>query len=105
MRSPEGKTLVFSYRSIPAPRPEDCWSASVTVPPGAGGDSALRIRALDGAGEPIASGAFELMGAKVPISGGDGSMTLADFVGGVHEKGVWMFRPGRPPLPGGLTFE
>ena len=64
----------------------------------------LTIRAVDGKSNPVKSGSFEFMGAKVPISDGDGSLTFADFIRGVHEPGVWMFRPGRPPVPGGLTF-
>ena len=33
-----------------------------------------------------------------------GVLTFGDFVKGIHETGVWMMRPGHPPVPGALTF-
>ena len=64
----------------------------------------LTLRAVDGMSNPVKSGSFEFMGTKVAIADGDGSLPFADFIRGVHEPGVWMFRPGQPPVPGGLTF-
>ena len=104
MKSPENKTLTFVFQSIPVPHAEDFWSVSVTVPPCSVAETMLTIRAVDGKSNPVKSGSFEFMGAKVPISDGDGYLTFADFIRGVHEPSVWMFRPGRPPVPGGLTF-
>lgn len=104
MKSPDNKTLTFVFQSIPVPHAEEFWSVSVIVPAGATAKTDLALRAVDGTSSPIKSGSFEFMGAKVKISNGDGSLPFEDFVKGVHEPGVWMLRPGHPPVPGGLTF-
>ena len=44
------------------------------------------------------------MGARVKITNGKGQLLFGDFVKGIHETGVWMTRPGHPPVPGALTF-
>ena len=76
----------------------------VTIPPGSIAETSLTLVATDENGKPIAKGVFEFMGSRVKIAGGKGSLAFGDFVKGIHETGVWMMRPGHPPVPGALTF-
>ena len=62
------------------------------------------ISATDGNEVPLDSAVFELAGRRIPISAGQGSLLYGDFVKGMNETAVWMFRPNRKPVPGGLTF-
>ena len=44
------------------------------------------------------------MGMHVNIKSSSLSDTVQEFMKGIHETGVWMMRPGHPPVPGALTF-
>ena len=103
MKSPD-KTLFFFYRSIPKDLNEDIWIVRVTLPPNSTGDSLMIVEATDGNEKPLESATFEFMGRRVRISSGKGAVPYGDFVKGMSEKSVWMFRPDRAPVPGGLTF-
>ena len=103
MKSPD-KTLFFFYRSIPKELNEDIWIVRITLPPNAVADTPMSVSATDGNEVPLDSAAFELSGNSIAISGGRGSLPYGDFVNGMDETAVWMFRPGREPVPGGLTF-
>ena len=92
MKSPD-KTLFFFYRSIPKELNEDIWIVRITLPPNADGNEV-----------PLDEATFELSGKRISISGGQGTLPYGDFVKGMGETAVWMFRPGRTPIPGGLTF-
>ena len=74
------------------------------LPPNAVADTMMSIEAADGDGKPLDSAVFEFVGCRVDISGGKGTLAYGDFVKGMGESAVWMFRPGREPVPGGLTF-
>ena len=104
MRSPENKTLSFLFMSVPGTKKEDSWSVRVTIPPGATADTPLEVAAVGGDKAPIRKASFELMGERIRITGGAGRITLGNYVKGIHETGVWMLRPGHPPVPGALTF-
>ena len=82
----------------------DSWVVHLHFPPNSGPDDELPIEAIDGNGVPIASAQFEFMGRKCPIKDGNGAIRYADFIAGIHEPAIWMYRPGREPVPGGLTF-
>lgn len=103
MKSPD-KTLFFFFRSIPKELNEDIWIVKVVLPPNSDADSRMLVEAVDGNETPIDSATFEFVGCRVCISGGKGSLAYGDFVGGMANPAVWMFRPGREPVPGGLTF-
>ena len=104
MKSPENKTLTFLFMSVPGTHAPDFWSVRVTISPDSTAETPLAVSATDESAGPIAKGCFEFMGARVKIVKGKGSLTLGDFVKGIHETGVWMMRPGHPPVPGALTF-
>ena len=104
MRSPESKTLSFLFLSVPGTKSPDSWAVRVTLPPGSTADTPLEISAVDGGKSPIGKATFEFMGARIKISKGSGTITLGDFVKGIHETGVWMMRPRHQPVPGALTF-
>ena len=104
MRSPENKTLSFLFLSVPGAHTPDFWSVRVTVPAGSTAETPLSIAATDAGAGPIAKGCFEFMGSRVKIVNGKGRLPFGDFVKGIHETGVWMMRPGHPPVPGALTF-
>lgn len=103
MKSPD-KTLFFFFRSIPKALNEDIWIVRVTLPPNAVADTPMTISATNGNEHPLESATFQFMGRRVAITGGEGSIPFGDFVKGMGETAVWMFRPGREPVPGGLTF-
>ena len=104
MKSPENKTLSFLFWSVPGTHGPDLWSVRVTVPPGSTTETPLDFAAAGEDDVPIAKGSFEFMGARVKIVNGKGKLPFGDFVKGIHETGVWMMRPGHPPVPGALTF-
>ena len=104
MKSPENKALSFLFLSVPGTHSPDIWSVRVAVPAGSTAETQLSVSATGEDSEPIAKGCFEFMGARVKIAKGKGSLTFGDFVKGIHETGVWMMRPGHPPVPVALTF-
>ena len=103
MKSPD-KTLFFFFRSVPKELNEDIWMVRAVLPPNAVADTMMSIDATDGNEKPIDSAVFEFVGCRVGISGGKGAIAYGDFVKGMGESAVWMLRPGREPVPGGLTF-
>ncbi len=103
MKSPD-KTLFFFFRSIPKELNEDIWMVRAVLPPNAVTDTMMSVEATDGNGKPLDSAVFEFVGCRVDISNGKGALAYGDFAAGMGETAVWMFRPGREPVPGGLTF-
>ena len=103
MKSPD-KTLFFFFRSIPQELNEDMWIVRATLPPNALAETPMTLDATDGNEKPLGSATFGFSGCRVEISGGRGSVPYGDFVKGMGEKGVWMFRRGCKPVPGSLTF-
>ena len=73
----------------------DSWVVHLHFPPNSGPSDELPIEAIDGTGAPI-TGEFEFMGRKCPIKDGNGAILYADFIAGIHEPAIWMYRPGRP---------
>ena len=104
MKSPENKTLSLLFWSVPGTHASDIWTVRVTIPPASTAETPLMVAATGENEEPIAKGSFELMGARVKIANGKGELAFGEFVKGIHETGVWMLRPGHPPVPGALTF-
>ena len=104
MKSPESKTLSLLFWSVPGTHASDIWTVRVTIPPASVAETPLALTATGENAEPIAKGSFEFMGARVKITNGKGRLPFGDFVKGIHETGVWMMRPGHPPVPGALTF-
>jgi hypothetical protein len=103
MKSPD-KTLFFFFRSIPKELNEDIWIVRAVLPPNAVADTPMSVEATDGNETPLESATFEFVGCRVKIENGKGTLSYGDFVKGMGETAVWMFRPGREPVPGGLTF-
>lgn len=104
MKTPEGKTIVFTFKSHPAPNLSVRWQAKLTFPPGAGPETELPIEVVDGEEVPVPEGVFEFAGRELPVKNGKASIVYADFIGGKHKTALWLHRPGMDPLPGGLTF-
>lgn len=104
MKSPENKTISFLFRAIPVLNVPDFWEVRVTLHPNSTAETAMTLSATGGDAMPVKKGTFEFMGARVKIVNGKGTLPFGDFVKGIHSTAVWMFRPGHPPVPGGLTF-
>lgn len=104
MKTPDEKTIVFTFKSHPLKNPALCWEARVTFPPGAGAETPLPIAVTDGAGSPVAAGVFEFAGRELPVKDGRAEISYGDFIAGKHATALWLHRPGQEPLPGGLTF-
>ena len=104
MKTPDDKTIAFTFMSHPEKSPELRWKAKLTFPPGSGPDTTLPIEVVDGNEEPVGAGVLELAGAKIPVKDGKAGLRYADFVKGKHSVPLWLYRDGMHPVPGGLTF-
>ena len=104
MKTPDDKTIVFTFMSHPEKQPELRWTAKLTFPPGSGPDTVLPITVVDGNEEPVESAVLELAGNRMPVKNGRASLKYADFVKGKHSVPLWLYRNGVQPVPGGLTF-
>lgn len=104
MKTPDDKTIAFTFMSHPEKQPELRWTAKLTFPPGSGPDTVLPITVVDGNEDPIESAILELAGNRIPVKGGNASLKYADFVKGKHSVPLWLYRSGFQPVPGGLTF-
>lgn len=104
MKTPADKSIAFTFASHPTKNPVERWKAVLSFPPDAGPESVLTISLIDGNGNPVEEGVFEFAGRKLRVSAGSTELTYADFIRGKHETALWVYRPGMPPIPGGLTF-
>lgn len=104
MKTPDDKTIAFTFMSHPEKLPELRWTAKITFPPGSGPDTVLPIAVVDGNEEPVASATLELAGMKISVKDGLASLKYSDFVKGKHSVAIWLYRDGMQPVPGGLTF-
>ena len=104
MKTPDDKTIAFTFMSHPEKLPELRWTVKITFPPGSGPDTVLPISVVDGNEDPISSATLELAGMKLPVKDGCASMKYSDFVRGKHSVALWLYRSGMQPVPGGLTF-
>ena len=104
MNTPADKTIVLTFASHPARLPELRWTAKLVFPPGSTAGAVLPIEIRDGNGEPVRAGVFSLAGQNLSVRDGAASVSYDDFIKGKHEVALWLYRPGLPPIPGGLTF-
>ena len=104
MKTPDDKTVIFTYYSHPEKDLRMRWVMKLTFPAGATAETPLRLDIVDGENAPVASGLMEVAGCKVAIRDGEGTFPYADFVKGKHEGAIWLHREGMPPVPGALTF-
>lgn len=104
MRTPDGKTIAFTFFSHPTKSLKMRWTMQIEFPPGIGADAMLRLEIKDGEETPVATGTMEFAGRMIKVKNGEAELAYSDFVKGKHDKGVWLHRRGMPPIPGGLTF-
>ena len=105
MKTPEGKTIAFTFMSQPTHDPKGCWVAKVTFPGGSDERSILPIEIVQGDGAPVPEAVFVLAGRRLAVRDGKARIAFADFVRGRHETALWLHRKDVPePMPGGLTF-
>lgn len=105
MKTPEGKTISFTFHSQPLKDLKCRWKATVTFPAGADDETFASVTLADGEGVEIESGEFEFAGMRIAVKDGKGSFRCGDFTAGKHAPAVWVYRPGVSPVPGMLTFE
>ena len=105
MRTPTDKTIVFTYYSHPVKRPEMRWKAKLTFAPGSTDETAAVFSFVDGNERPIEKGEFEFAGRRLAVADGRAEILCGDFIKGIHEGGLWLYRKGMLPIPGALTFE
>ena len=104
MKTPDDKRITFTFCSHPTKRLEMRWTAKLVFPPGADAKTVLPLSLVDGHGKPVPEGVFEFAGRRLAVRDGAASISYADFIRGKHAVALWLHRPGRPPIPGGLTF-
>ena len=104
MKTPDGKTITFTFVSHPVKDAKARWAVNLTFPAGADADTPLPIAAEDGDGAPVESAVFEFAGVGTAVKNGKGALPYSAFVRGKHEKAIWLKRPGMDPVPGSLTF-
>lgn len=104
MKTPDDKTIIFTYMSHPLRDAELRWVARLTFPPGAEAETPLPLLVENGCGEPVAHGIFEFAGLRLTVIDGRATLTYAEFIAGKHATAIWLHRPDRMPVPGGLTF-
>ena len=105
MRTPQGKTITFTFMSQPTKDPAGCWVAKLTFPGGSDENSVFPIEIVQGDGSPVPEAVFELAGRRLAVLDGKSRISFADFVRGKHESALWLHRKDFPePIPGGLTF-
>ena len=105
MKTPEGKTIAFTFISQPTADPKCCWVAKLTFPGGSDSKSILPIYVTQGDGSPVPEAIFEFAGKRLAVRDGHARIAFADFVKGKHESALWLHRKDVPqPMPGGLTF-
>ena len=105
MKTPEGKTIAFTFMSQPTVDPVCCWVAQLTFPGGSDSKSILPIEVTQGDGKPVPEAVFEFAGKRLAVRDGHARIAYADFVKGKHESALWLHRKDVPePMPGGLTF-
>ena len=105
MKTPEGKTVSFTFHSQPLKDLKCRWKATVKFPGGADDETLASVALADGEGADIESGEFEFAGMRVAVKAGKGTFRCGDFIAGKHAPGVWVYRSGMSPVPGMLTFE
>ncbi len=104
MKTPEDKTIAFTFHSHPTKDRKLWWIAKVTFPPGSTADTVLPITVTDEDGVPIGSATFVLAGKSMVVKDGEASMTFAEFIAGKHSVPIWLHRDGTQPVPGIPTF-
>lgn len=104
MKIPEGKTITLTFLSVKEKDVKMRWAVNVVLEGGSGPGDKFKVKAEDGEGGKISSGLFEFAGACIKIKDGQGEIAYEDFIKGKHEKGVWLKRRGKAPVPGLLTF-
>ena len=104
MKTPDGKTIAFTFHSHPTKDMKARWIAKVTFPPGSTADTVLPISVTDEEGSPIESATFEFAGMSLKVRDGKASMTFGEFIAGKHSVPIWLHRDGMKPVPGVLTF-
>lgn len=105
MKTPADKTITLTLYSHPMKDPRMRWKALVVFAAGSADETPAEITINDGEGSPIATGTFEFAGMKTPIRAGKGKFLCGDFIKGKHEPAIWLYRKGKAPVPGALTFE
>lgn len=103
MKSPNADMTIL-FKSIPLDNHALEWQVHLVFPANtaAGGDLLFYVTDKDDA--PIPSGTFNLSGGDWKFTGGRGRIPYSAFIAGIHEKEVWLRRPGIESVPGGLTF-
>ena len=104
MNTPADKTIAFTFGSHPTRDLALRWTAKLVFPPGADAETVLPLSLVDGHGEPVPDGVFAFAGQNLAVRDGAAAIAYADFIRGKHAVALWLHRPGRPPIPGGLTF-
>ena len=96
--------ISFTFMSHPTPEKHIRWKAVVTLPVELRPETELPIAVTDGNEAPIAEATFEFAGKRLAVKDGRAAITYGDFLKGKSSTALWLYRPGRWPIPGGLTF-
>lgn len=94
----------MTFGSHPNKDPLLRWTAELTFPAGAGSEAVLPLEIVDGNGDRIPEGTFEIAGNRISVRDGRGSLPYAAFIRGRHDPALWLHVSGRESVPGGLTF-
>lgn len=105
MKTPDDKRIIMTYYSHPTKKLEMRWKAVLTFEPGSTDATPAVFSIADGNGVPVEKAVFEFAGKRLAVKDGRAQIACGDFVKGIHEGGLWLYREGMPPIPGALTFE
>jgi len=105
VKTPADKQITFALYSHPMKDLKMRWKALLVFAPGSTDDSSAELTIADGEGTSIPAAEFEFAGTRVAVKDGKGALRCGDFAKGKHETAIWLYREGRAPVPGALTFE
>jgi len=105
VKTPADKKITFTLYSHPMKDLKMRWKALLVFAPGSTDDSSAELTVVDGEGTPIPAAVFEFAGTRTAVKDGKGALRCGDFAKGRHEPSIWLYREGRAPVPGALTFE
>jgi len=105
VKTPADKKITFTLYSHPMKDLKMRWKAFLVFAPGSTDDSTAELTIADGEGTPIPEAKFEFAGTRIAVKDGKGTLRCGDFAKGKHEPAIWLYRKGKAPVPGALTFE
>lgn len=94
----------FYYASLIGTDEDKVWFVELTVPARATVGTKLTIQVGDRVRHPILSGTIEIAGKTLPFTEGRAEIAYEDFLSGIRESRIAVYREGAAAVPGRLLF-